>query len=361
MGAGAYVIIRGSERSAFQTASEAYEELAVFQLETRLGYVTDTLFQLAEAYPDTVSLSAWPNVTLPDYPLAAQYGVNATALRHITYSPLVSRAQETAWEAYATANVDLLAGNQTEYTGGSWPVRNGIYRYDDEGDRVEDSDSALLCPAWQIAPVHGLEEYVMFNQYSDPALSPLFDALITGSVTSATSNATVVSNGEDDSIGVVSTVGVYADGSLVGFMSANFTLESLLENSLPSDARGVYVVFQYDDASAAPFATVYLNGPSATFLQAGDGHETAYNWLRYTQIIQINVGNNLYVEVYPSKSLQDSYYTTLPRDGTIVLVLAILATAVVFVAYDIFVLQREQYVRGVADANTSIVKGLFPK
>jgi hypothetical protein len=320
----------------------------------------DSLLKLASIYGNYFD-AAWPNVTLASFNIAAIYDVNASLLDNIIYSPLVSRAQETAWEAYATANVDLLAGNQTEYTGGSWPVRNGIYRYDDEGDRVEDSDSVLLCPAWQIAPVHGLEEYVMFNQYSESVLTPLFDAVATRSVTSATSNISVVPNGEDVPwIGVVTVVGVYDDvDTLVGFMSANYTIESLLRNTLPSLTKGIDVVVQQDEQSEA-IATYRLDGYDLDTTTLGDTHNPNMEGFRQRSTVILTGGTSMYFVTYPTRSWQEKYYTNIPVGSSLVVVGTILVVSLIFIIYDVLVSRRERMLEDMAAASSGVVRQLFP-
>jgi hypothetical protein len=112
--------------------------------------------------------------------------------------------------------------------------------------------------------------------------------------------------------------------------------------------------------------TYAIEGPDAIFLGEENLHESGYDYMRKTVLIeafQAQEGLDLCsysIEVSPSKALEDHYKTKMPIVFTVGVLVIFAFTSFVFVMYDCLVQRRQDKVMDSATKTDAIVSSLFP-
>ena len=93
------------------------------------------------------------------------------------FNPIIDNTTRHGWEAYASANVDLLHGPSSlkVRTSGSWIVADGIYSKTSAGVAIKNPGylanskfPKVMTPVWQIAPIASNAKAVMYDVHTTP-------------------------------------------------------------------------------------------------------------------------------------------------------------------------------------------------
>lgn len=164
------------------------------------------------------------------------------------------------------------------------------------------------------------------------------------------------------------------NNKFVGMIAATIYWRNLLKDILPSESKGVVVVFT--NPCNLPF-TYQINGAKVQYLGVGDLHDTEYDSLG----IHSDLGNlNSFSEhasdytgapldpycpftlhVYPSDMMSEVYSSSNPIIYTSVAVIIFVFTSMVFLLYDFMVERRQKLVMNTAVRTNAIVSSLFPE
>lgn len=162
---------------------------------------------------------------------------------------------------------------------------------------------------------------------------------------------------------------------IAGILTTNIYWKLFFENSLPENARGIMVVLE--NTFNQTF-TYRVDGLEATFVGAGDWHDTAYddlgqtaNMAEYMQkrsgpssrsytAVQLGDYGDYTIHVYPSSDTEADYLTNEPIFYTLLVVAVFLVTSAVFILYDFLVERRQRLVMDNALKSGALISSLFP-
>lgn len=166
---------------------------------------------------------------------------------------------------------------------------------------------------------------------------------------------------------------------IVAILSFAIFWRDILEDILPQNSNGIYVVLEHTCGKGQAF-TYQLDGPKTTYLGVGDLHDPKYDDLGYSTTLSELTDttksdrDSAYtglplsdefcdktLKVYPSQDMEDDYKTLKPVYFTIIAALIFVFTSVVFVTYDLLVARRQKIVMDRALASGAIVSSLFPE
>ena len=135
---------------------------------------------------------------------------------------------------------------------------------------------------------------------------------------------------------------------IVGLVHGLFAWSTFLENILPSDAQGVYVVLKN---TCDQEATYKIAGGEATYIGFGDFHETQWDHLEHRFVLSDIVSESSMEEdghcmyslfIYPSDELFDVWYGLTPLLFSVTAAGAFLLIAITFIMYDRYVIRRNE-------------------
>lgn len=135
---------------------------------------------------------------------------------------------------------------------------------------------------------------------------------------------------------------------IVGLVHGLFAWSSFLENILPSDAQGVYVVLKNTCDQEATYKIV---GGEATYIGLGDFHETQWDHLEHSFVLSDIVSESSMEEdghcmyslfIYPSDELFDVWHGLTPLLFSVTAAGAFLLIAITFIMYDRYVIRRNE-------------------
>lgn len=167
------------------------------------------------------------------------------------------------------------------------------------------------------------------------------------------------------------------DRKLGGLVVTNLYWRLHFKNILPPNVKGIICVLENSFNQSLVYR---LDGGNATFLGAQDYqsdkyahmeeltdvnqyvHELSSPETRAYKTVPLSQDFGRYtLRLYPSEDTEKSYRSWKPLVFTLVLVLAFVSTAIVFVVYDILVEKRQSLVMERAVKSGAIVSSLFPE
>lgn len=151
----------------------------------------------------------------------------------------------------------------------------------------------------------------------------------------------------------------------------------LMQDVLPSDVKGVVVVFEND---VGQVITYRIDGAHAGYLGQGDLHDTRYDDWGVTQNVAEYLRsratpetqsvtfaelddsfNNYYMTVYPSSDMEGTHLSNDPILFAIAIGCVFVFCSLVFLAFDCMVERRQRLVLNRAVQSTAVVSSLFPE
>jgi class 3 adenylate cyclase len=397
-----YYYINKTEQTDFESqfVGDSYK---VFQA---LGSVLDLSLGTVDAFVVSMvsyassSNSTWPFVTLPNH------AVRVAKIRSLSKAFIIQQYQFVAeedradWEIYANENKgwvedvlvtqindDIFQGwkNVTEFD----PTSPGIVY----GTGLVEPNSGPYTPSWQGYPL--VPTFLGYNwngiqSASGPGIQKVIDdreVIFSEIVNLPDANdpdnvntlkvindwaAKYVSPDRDTSepfvrftypvldtaADSVSSTKDKSASSVVAIVSLTFFWRDFIENILPDGGVGLVVVFEN---TCNQSFTYQINGPEVEYLGPGDLHDTKYNDMAVSSIINdlgsFSTGSKVYTGLplstdfctysftaYPSHAMESEFRTSDPIIFMVIAVLIFAFTSLVFLAYDKLVAIRQQKV-----------------
>jgi class 3 adenylate cyclase len=262
---------------------------------------------------------------------------------------------------------------------------------------VPETSPGPFFPAWTMSPVvsglvnfnlaseQGLAEGIFASQYtqqvvigkvtnfSNPHEADIMDAIL--HYTPGAQNYTL---DEDPMSNIYFPIfDSYSEGSnLVGLFASTILWASLFEDSLSPGDDG-FIAF-LENACGQQFS-FRIDGPEVEYLGDEDLHDKSYDGYLYEypfenlleaadgftapgSLLKLNGNYCPYnLRIYPSGSLEDSFYTSKPIWYAFAIIFIFLLTAVVFGFYDLVMERRAERMLQTAVEARALVASLFPK
>jgi hypothetical protein len=145
---------------------------------------------------------------------------------------------------------------------------------------------------------------------------------------------------------------------IAGIMSQSFYWRDMIKNILPQGSDGILAVFE---SPCNPTFTYEINGPTVKYLGVGNVHDSGYDHLEKSSLLQdldkYSVGKSSYsyipleqdscpwtVRVYPAVAFVESYTSNMPIIFTVVVLLVFGFSSGIFLMYDWYVRRRQRIV-----------------
>jgi CHASE domain len=337
---------------------------------------------MAAIFPTAASKSfeAMPIVTIDGFePLAAGFR-NVSKTSVISYAPLLRSASELEkWNAYAPNHSSWISHGRRDVDYGNLTVSDKFIPYvaapDSNGIFKMQTGDGPFSPVWQISPVPINVQLINYDCYSFPATRVLFEHIVATQKASLSPPVPEVRTYYNiEAKGPISllTQPVFNEvdngqaREVVGFLTGYLAWLHIFENVLP-DGLGGDIVVVIDSCGVK--STFLINGPEATFIGDGDLHNPKYEDM---EVFDYFVGSDTkssatsdnqcphVVHVFPTSALENTFVTSTPMNYAFVIVAIFSFAALVFIAYDCFVTNRQSRTEQQADKSNAIVQDLFP-
>ena len=368
LGAFAFQYLKSYETSSFESNYYSATDLLVESIQNRFDRNAIATTQVSKLVGASFNDDRWPNVTLSSFEAVCSAQILAAEVRSFSLNPLVTAMNFKSWEHYATTHVNLLGGDNAllESVNGSWPVSNGMFTVDSSGRPLavqNNGTKTLHFPVWQIAPILEGEGAVMFDDYSALDGRLLIDYVIATKRCGLTDVYQLV---EDRYVrpSALLFCGIYPNQTLQGLLTAAFSWDTVIDQSLPDYLQSVDVILKTSTTSF----TYTVTAGRVTLRGAGDLHDPAFD--RYRQkataaIAESNASANrasvkYTFEIYPTSTLSDQYFSEVPVVFTVSMVLFFFLMALVFLGYDYLVRVRTEALIRHAEVSSKYLNQFFP-
>lgn len=392
-----FVIASIAEENNFRVA---YEEAASKLIVSFYEDISNKLWvaqTLATEFTLSVHVSAWPNVTIPDFGARCAGPMHLAEASFVLFSPFVVNTQRAGWENYATqvtnvsdrfeleppmaASDQVVAETVSHFPTGR-TVAEGIYRFQ-RTNAVTESDSAnFVFPVWQTTPqlANATTGIIgtMFNQQSNAVREQAIDRMIVRQGSVMSTFLFQDTNESDLAFYSVAFSSLYSpifdNSSVSGALSMEFNWAAVLSGSLSDFKEPLVVVL--DNACGGNFS-YNVTGMQATFMGPGDLHDTSIDgytptnssYMAFAALFRIRgsvelspeTACNYKITVYPTQAFKGAHLTSMPDVYLGIILLVFFIMIAVFLLYDCLVEKRQNKVVTVAQRSDAIVRSLFPE
>ena len=414
-----YNEMSASQQSSFEATFESDSLKVLDSFHQSIGRMLDSGDAHSIAYTSFAlsSNSTFPNVTLPNNHIHTSNMRIMSEAVVFNYQPIVTDETRRGYEAYVLENRGQLFDSvakemasiqhQDAYFNKSIPRMlqdvppfiDKIYNIIPNISFAPEGSGPYL-PLWQISPATPFPSVLNFNILSHP-VSLLYRQTMYDSKAVILAASSPSREDDDEYFKVVlsmsqfrNTVGEYlreptspfsypvfdtfdlTNRTVVGLITSTFYWKLYLENILPQNHNGIVCVLS--NTFNQTF-TYRIDGSKATYLGAGDLHDSKYDYLEvsgdmesyltsrasaktqsYT-VVPLNTAFNTYkLRIYASQDAEDEQITNEPVIMAVVIVCVFLFTSLVFFTYDLLVARRQRIVMNRAVASSAIVSSLFP-
>lgn len=361
LGTLSFVLFRSYEttqlQQQFSSAAELIENSINDGLNTKI-YATD---EFAKIIAYQVGRNAtWPNVTIGGFEQISASHLKIAQARAISFDPLIVESNRRPWEVYAANYMKSLHVPTSVYGSfeESWPVSNGIFMKTSTGVKIynpyNDTGSIypqIHVPIWQIAPIVNNSKAIMYNQHSESRRCEALDLSIKSKKVVLTDILQLVQDTytRPSSILFSPVFDLHSGSNIVGFVSVAFSWDAVIGKTLPSYLHGMYCVLK----TASTTFTFSLDGGYVILVGSGDLHDPSFDSSRYsiefhqevtthgtTQGVGSADSITYSFELYPSKEMQEIFYTSRPKFVVVGVVVIVVCVAAVFIAYDYLISMR---------------------
>lgn len=360
----------------------------------------------------------WPFVTLPEFGIQAAKVLSQSTAFTVGFAPLIMPGQQRLlWENYTKdndgwveENLDVMSRDPNFHG----PILEEYYTsyeiFDYSGQPVPYNLTRALQPNWQTYPT--VPYYPPFNwdfQLDKSYGDKLLQAMYRKAVVLTRANNLVEEWMDEDMIGLAEGKNAWAKDFIseeedpsepmaefyypvipstkdikidttssdlemsVGVLAFSFYWRKTITHILPENAFGIIVVFQN---SCNQTYTYRLDGAEATFLGAGDRHDTNYDHMGISASLTDHFGRDtMYtgllmdlenscipnISIYPSQDTEAQYVNSDPIIYSVVAAMIFVFTSALFLLYDFFVARRQRLITKRALASGAIVSKLFPE
>ena len=363
LGTFTYVLLESQEN---ELANLQYVDSCIIvqeQLSAKLQEMYNTGRVIGDVYKNAFpNASAWPYVTYKGFEVLED--INPIA-RAISFNPIITSDIRDDWESFVSLNstFDLLEAENLEVqlkngSDNTWPINDGIFQRDNNGNSIYSLDASIYVPVWQITPLKENFRAVNFNLFSEPNRNVALTNVINDGFPTLTAFVWLV---QDSSIGVdrpssilFSPIKMNSGLRLIkGTTSVVFSWDDLLRNVLPSFVTGLDVVIRTEDNDVDPnndwVYTLELSNGDVYVVGRGDYHDRRYESKKFSVVPSVGTFNHgspksikYIIEMYPSKDLYDSYRTHAPIEALAIVVSMVIATSLIFLLYDYLFSKRVQ-------------------
>ena len=408
---GVYFYFQSTETSSFERAFESdtnhlLQSIGVSMkhtLEAADGFVSDILSQTPS--------SAWPLVTIPNFPRKARRMIELTKVRSVDFNIVVKPELRTQWESYASENMRWIHGslvaqaidrnesidsefNATEYSGSYW-----IWGENDNALAIK----PFFLPLWQHEPVDEQIDLPIEERrvYNEDAWQSVDSVAVNDLVTIFDQRRVVIGHFKTDididdgdpfstisypiiaggvASAAASSTKVDTSRPVVGSVRLSLHWRDVLRDILPPLSRNIEVVLS--DSCTGNSHTYRIDGPNVVDIGDGDLHEskTEFNDMAVSSTVfdlimasddEIN-GYGAYeglpilndcshvLTFYPNGANKNEFTTLNALYFSVLSVLIFLFVFTVFLFYDTLVIKRQRAVVRHVDLLTGIVSNLFP-
>lgn len=306
----------------------------------------------------------WPLVTLDHFAQSAAEARRLSQSPWLGLTPMVTK--RTEWEAYSVENqgwVEKGLAFHDENVSLAEPIPAQIHWH---GIPLPASSAGPFLPIWQMSPVPHDVGMVNYDLLSDPIMLHVVDAAGNSktSVQSPVYEGPMINKTSPQSVLLQPVWATFqSSSSIVTFLASVTAWDVYLGNSLADGINGIVVILANDCGQTF---TYELNGFGVEYLGEGDLHDTSYD----SMVVEAPLANKagptegacLYsIRIYPTQSLQNTFWTNRPRTYSAVIVLVVAMTTLVFVAYDLLALRHQEQVISSVERTNAIVTSLFPE
>jgi len=397
-----YVFLRREQESDF----EANYNLFAHRIEYSIGEESQAVVVATQNMARTISgaaastNSSFPTVSVPLFEITGYTARHEASLEMISYTPIVTEGERTKWQSYAIDQIGwieesraFLGGKQGDSKGTNSTnrsVRPFIWQQDETGNAIPAYPAPYL-PIWQTTPPPAAPDLLInFNMLSVPYVYNLFRTIVVtreGALSPLEDFAAhihAIENAEPlppveygfvnaaieerRSVYVQPVFGSVTDSAsyISGLVHTLFAWQHFMDNILPSDAQGVYVVLKN---TCGQEATYKIMGDEAFYLGFGDLHERHWGHLEHSFVLS-NIVSEASMEegghcvysffIYPSDELRDVWRSLTPLFFGITAAGAFFLIAITFITYDRYVIRRNEKMIDQAARTNKIVASLFP-
>jgi CHASE domain len=337
---------------------------------------------MAAVYPSVAQASnqTLPFVTIDGFDKLAAGFLKVSKASAVCFGPLLESAADLQrWNVYSVTHTHWIAeGRQDQKTHGQGNASNEfvpfVFEYDANYTPIPRTGDGPFCPSWQMSPIPDRLHFVNSDDYTNDVTRVSMEYARTTGQTSLTEPLPGLREYFAlDIDGPISLLHepVYNDTSdkspreVVGFLTGILGWITFFNHLLPTGQGSILVVID----SCSINSTFLINGPEATFLADGDHHDPRYDSMAHSHLFvgsTINDTNSAnqqcthVVYVFPTKELEEEYYTNYPALNAVLIVVIFVFAGVVFVAYDYFVTNRQTRTETQANQSNAIVQELFP-
>lgn len=405
----AYHFTRAKEVAAFQTSFEEdsehlinyAQEISMWTQLAAMGFTYDITAALSNTLPliESQQQPLWPFVTNYQFGAISFPALHQSTAKNIVMSPIIQNEEILKeWENYAVTARPLV---QNISSTGNRSIADGIYRLDDCGKPVNDLvGPAPYVPIWHVAPQSEQNNLIMFNQASDPMQRTAINDMV-ATKSQITSEVYIPEiGGEPQFFSFFPIFDNLSRDNVVASLSLLSEASSLFDTKLSSQNTNVLIVLEnlcgqiytYEVVGEGVVAHEHLDS-RVRFLGEGDRHDARYDDFQTTVTFQQSLAAwkeflkdippelavfffdeyterdnvtscGIFITVYPTQEYEDVFLTKDPLALGLGIAMAIVATAVIFLAYVIYVERRQgallKRVRRSNETNGALVESFFP-
>jgi len=404
----AYVLVNEEEKDNFESQFEAYAS----EIVTVARQKADQMFNSLDSFSVSIASQAiseqlasnktWPFVTLPHYSLKAERLKNVIGAESpaILFSPIVKETETAAWSAYVSEEAPAWYEESIDNEGRNYTVPDlmtktlpFIHFYDAANGFMPTpvSRPGVVLPVWQTYPFK--------TDPINPLLATNYDLLtgqrisdlfrITSEILGPTVGITQVVTKRDTAVAECQIMqpifrGVDTDAEdreLVGMVWVRMEWRDYFQNLLVDGIDGITVVLKSSCPKVDALSRTVLeevgvmsyeiNGPNAELVNETDTHDPKYDYLGVSSVLvdlEVDSGRleegqcvpKLTMHVYPSREMEDSFYTSRPIIFMAIVIVIFAFTSIVFLLYDFFVGRRQRKFLDRIMRQDKIVTDVFP-
>jgi CHASE1-domain containing sensor protein len=259
--------------------------------------------------------------------------------RALSVAPFITPVLRPAFEAYAVQNAQRMGGDTSSLLP---QIQQGIFfrRNGTNTPYPANANISFFLPVWQISPMGTNQAAILFDLNSEPNRN---QAIALAVATREPATTDIIQLVQDTTAGMQRASGLVfvpfyprhepSARLPMALASVVFSWDDIFAQSLRGTS-GVDIVLVLSSLRRK-YTFSHVNG--VTFnIGPGDlsAQLVAADLRQYYHSVNTTLGLRWTVELYPTAAMRGVYVTSLPRNITIAVVMAIVAVAAVFFLYD---------------------------
>jgi hypothetical protein len=272
---------------------------------------------------------AWPEFLLSHFERHGMSLAELARIEQLTIAPLVPSGDVQSWQDYAGKHHDWIQegvstrlGDQSATVG---DISSVVYRFDGEGVAPQTGSgvNGSYAPVWQQYPAPLDPSIVNFDLLSHPSFATHFEYLSVSNravlsdvvdLNFLLQGSSAVSASEDHSFFLHPIYGDFSsDAKLVGFIVGVLSWEALFDDQISENSGKVSVLLHN---SCGTQVTYEIDGPEAVFVGPGDFHDTEYDSMEVSVLLNEAVEGLdqciFRISVYPTADFHNRFDSSSP-------------------------------------------------